>query len=218
MTNLQGEYNGKKEIFTFIDLESTDLDHEKGQIIEIGAIQTDLERELGRMSVMVELKDDQSIPDFISNLTGIKENDLVNGAPEQYAVIMLGLFVRGTTVVAQYAPFDLSYLETRGFSPEFFIDTRTMSRLIDPEESASLKDVFPRLFGEPVPNHHRAVSDCEATIRLFKEQLKRAEAAGIERMSFQNVVVDSPKRPLRYKPNNAIVKEMDLDKREGGDE
>jgi DNA polymerase III subunit epsilon len=213
MTKLTGEYKGVKEVFTFLDLETTDLDQEKGQIIEIAAIKTDLEKEIGRLEMRIALHPDQELSDFISELTGITRQDLVGGIPEQLAIISLGLFTAGSTVVAQYAPFDLSYLENRGMVPEFFIDTRTLSRLIDPEESASLKPTYKRLFGEEFEGHHRAINDVEATIRLFKRQIERAEETGLQRGDFQNVVIDSEERPLRYKPKHARVLTMDLPKR-----
>jgi DNA polymerase III subunit epsilon len=213
--SLQGRYNGTKEVFTILDLETTSLNAEEGQIIEIAAIRTDLEREYGRLEMRVALNDDlKELSDFTSELTGITTEDLKGGVTEPVAIFNLAAFTQGTTVVAQYAPFDLSYLEGRGMVPEFFLDTRTITRLIDPDaESASLMPTYKRLFGEEFGNAHRAMADVEATVRVLKEQLKRAEEAGLTRRDIQNVVLDSEDRPLKYTPKRAIVKKIELPKR-----
>lgn len=214
--SLTGEHNGTKEVFTVLDLETTGLDQSTGQILEIAAIRTDLEKEYGRFEIMVSLNDDtDGIPEFITELTGISEVDTKGGTTEAIAIFLLAAFAQDSTIVAQYAPFDLSYLENRGFEPDFFLDTRTITRMIDPDvKSASLKPTYGRLFGGYFDNAHRAMADVEATVRVLKEQLKRAEAAGITRKDIQNVVIDSEDRPLNYRPKNGIVKKMDLGKRE----
>jgi DNA polymerase III alpha subunit (gram-positive type) len=217
MSKLTGEYKGTKEVFTVLDLETTSLDPKEGQIIEIAAIRTDLEREYGRLDMRVALNDNLTeLSDFTTELTGIETADLKGGVTEAVAMFNLAAFSVGTTVVAQYAPFDLSYLEPRGFVPEFFLDTRTITRLIDPTvKSASLMPTYERLFGEKFEDAHRAMADVEATVRVLKEQLNRAEAAGLTRRDIQNVVIDAADRPLRFTPKNAIVKKMDLPKRQG---
>lgn len=210
--SLTGEFNGTKEVFTVLDLETTGLDQSTGQILEIAAIRTDLEQEYGRLELMVALNDGvEGIPDKITELTGITAADVKGGVTEPVAAFLLGAFALGSTVVAQYAPFDLSYLENRGFVPDFFLDTRTITRKLNPDvKSASLIPTYNRLFGEDFDGAHRAMSDVEATVRVLKEQLKRAEDAGITRKDIQNVVIDAVDRPLSYRPQNGIIEKMSL--------
>lgn len=127
------------EIFTIIDLETTGLDHETDHITEIAAIRTDGTRELGRFHTLVSLPNGIVIPPEITELTGIKTEDL-DGAPAEWdALLALEAFAYGTTMVAHNAPFDLAFI-SRVFTTARFVCTRALSRLVEPRESASLVD------------------------------------------------------------------------------
>lgn len=200
-----------QEVFTVIDFETTGLlTDENVQAIEVGAIKFTADgREMGRLSMMIKLNEGNELPPFITELTGITERDIRNGAPEPNALLTLTAFIGGSTVIAQNAPFDLGILARGQVFPSFFICTRALSKMIDPSESASLKNVHERLYGEPVPNHHRAVNDCEATMRIFLTQVERAEAKGIARKDYQNVVLEEPTRPLIFTPYMATTHRVD---------
>lgn len=188
------------EIFTVIDLETTGLDHETDYITEIAAIRTDGIREYGRFQTFVRLPEGVEIPPMITELTGIMAEDL-DGAPTEWdALLALEAFVFGSTVVAHNAPFDLAFI-SRIFKPREFVCTRALSKQVEPEESASLKDVCSRHNIE-LNGHHRAMNDVEATVKVFGKLRELAEINGI---SYRNVVIDSDERPLRYVPHNAIV-------------
>lgn len=189
------------EIYTVIDLETTGLDHETDHITEIAAIRTDGTREIGRFQTFVSLPNGVKVPPEVSELTGIKPEDL-DGAPTEWdALLALEAFAYGTTVVAHNAPFDLAFI-SRVFSPERFVCTRALSKLVEPRESASLKDVCAR-HGIELNGHHRAMNDAEATVKVLGKLHEIAEINGI---TYRNVVIDSDERPLRYVPNNAIVR------------
>lgn len=197
-----------KELFTIVDLETTGLNPEESQIIELAAIQTDLEKEIGRLEMRIALNKGQELSDFIKDLTGLDEDALYGGYPEAFAALMFGLFSQGTTVVAQNAPFDLSFLAKFGVRPDLFLCTRAMAKLIEPTESASLKEVVKR-WGIPYEGHHRAIHDCEMTVQILKEAMKRLEEKGIARRDYQNLVIDMPDRPLSFVPAHAKVKTVD---------
>ncbi|MFW5434308.1 PolC-type DNA polymerase III [Paenibacillus apiarius] len=189
------------EIYTVIDFETTGLDHETDRITEIAAIRTDGIRELGRFHTLVSLPSGVEVPPEITELTGIKTEDL-EGAPVEWdALLALEAFSYGTTVVAHNAPFDLAFA-SRIFSPTNFVCTRALSRLVGPQESASLKYVCERR-GIDLNGHHRAMNDVEATVKVF---VKLREVAEVNGISYRNVVIDSDERPLRYVPQYAIVR------------
>ncbi len=192
------------EIYTFIDLETTGLDYETEQIIEIAAVSTDLEREYGRMQMFVRLEKGRELSEFITNLTGITTEDLKGGNISEPAVYSLGQFAAGTTVVAHNAPFDLAFLSKLGMEPQSFVCTRALAKLVEPTESASLKDVCAR-HDIDLTGHHRAMNDVLATIEVFRKLAPIAEARGID---YRNVVVSSPERPLNFVPYNAKVVEV----------
>lgn len=201
-----------RELFTILDIETTGLDANECQIIELAAIQTDLVKEIGRMEMRIALNEGQTVSDFIQELTGITNEDLAGGYPEQSAAIMFGLFAVGTTVVIQNASFDLSFLDKFGVNPPLFLCTRAMAHIAEPNESASLKNVSKR-WGIEYKGHHRAINDCVMTVEILREALRKLEAKGIRRREYQNLVIDSAERPLRFKPKNARVGEINEDGR-----
>ncbi|EMT54752.1 exonuclease RNase T and DNA polymerase III [Brevibacillus borstelensis AK1] len=193
------------EIYTFIDLETTGLDYEKEQIIEIAAVKTDLEREYGRFQTFVHLNAGRTLSEEITKLTGITTDDLIGGIHPHDMSVALDFFA-GTesTFVAHNAPFDLAFLAGLETEPRRFVCTRALAKLVEPTESPSLKDVCAR-HGIDLTGHHRAMNDVLATIEVFRKLAPIAEARGIE---YRNVVVDSPERPLTFVPYNAKVVEV----------
>jgi DNA polymerase III subunit epsilon len=194
-----------KEIFTIFDFETTGLNDPVGsdQIIEVAALRTDLKQDYGTFQTYVRLEKGRTLSDFIKNLTGITEGNLENGLSEFTAIEMLRTFGSGTTFVAHHYPFDASFF--RGFyhrpDPEIFICTRVLVKLVEPDKSASLKDVADRL-GIDLTGHHRATHDVVATKAILSHYLPLAEAAGIE---YRNVLINDSERPLKYIPTYAKV-------------
>lgn len=189
-----------KETFVVIDFETTGLDYRTEQVIEVAALKTDGEREIGRLHTFVSL-DDRELPEFITQLTGITEFDLDGGCSEEDALYALTYFIGDSTVVVQNAPFDFSFLDKYIIAPESFVCTRALSRLVEPNESASLKSVCERHDIE-LNGYHRAMNDVEATLSVFNLMREKAEAAGIE---YRNIVIDSAERPLTFVPHYAKV-------------
>jgi DNA polymerase III subunit epsilon len=189
--------------YTFIDFETTGLDYQTNQVIEIAAVKVDENyREIGRFQTMVALNEGVELPEFITELTGIKPEDLANGMNESIALATLVMFIDKSTVVAQNAPFDLSFLNRLdGIQFESFICTRALTKLVEPNENSSLKPTCER-HGIKLEGHHRGMNDVLATIEVFKIMKAKADDMGID---YQNVVIDSPERPLRFVPKYARV-------------
>lgn len=187
--------------YTVIDFETTGLDYLTEQIIEIGAIKyDDAFNEVGRLHTMVQLTDGRELNPFIIELTGITEKDTYTGVTEVAGLSMLRDFIGDSTVVAQHAPFDLSFL-SKALEVESFIDTRSLSRLINPDEKAGLKDLCNR-YGVKLDNHHRSIADVEATTEVLKIMMDEAHKLGLP---YKNVIVKSPDRELNFIPLSAIV-------------
>lgn len=191
--------------YVVIDFETTGLDYLTEQVIEIGAIKlTEDFKEVGRLHTMVKLTEGRVLTPFITKLTGITAQDTYTGVSEVAGLTMLKEFIGDSVVVAQHAPFDLSFL-AKSFEPEIFIDTRSLSRLVNPDEPASLKDLCKR-YGIKLDGHHRSINDVEATIEVFKILMK--EATEKQRPMF-NVIVSTPDRPLKFVPLSAVVIDLD---------
>lgn len=194
--------------YIVFDFETTGLDYKTEQVIEIAGAKLDENlNPIGTYHTMVALNEGKILPQFIRQLTGISAEDLVDGKPEDVAMNELKEFIGDSIVIAQFASFDLSYL-SKVLIPEKFICTRSMARLLRPDEYASLKNLI-KIYGIDNLDPHRAYADVEATIEVFKKQKAECDAKGIE---YMNVLIDSNERPLNYVPENAIVQYMEFNK------
>ena len=194
------------EIVTVLDLETTGLDYVADHITEIAAIRAVVEddgtiRELGRFQTLVALPEGVEVPPFITDLTGIRTEDLA-GAPSLYSALSaFWFFASGTTWIAHNAPFDFGFVAKVYQNSRNFVCTRALAKLTDLGESASLKDVCSRHSIE-LTGHHRAINDAAATLQAYAKLRQEAEAEGI---SYRNVVIDSEERPLTFVPDYAKV-------------
>lgn len=193
--------------YVFLDFETSGLHHEECQVIEIAAIKTDVYlQEIDRFETLVKLNEGVVLPEFITKLTGITEEDLLNGISEQEALAQLKEFMGNDILVAQNAPFEMAFLSRGGISPNLFYCTRYLSTYVEPELSASLKNVTQR-HSVNLEGHHRAINDVLATIEVFDIMAtKIQENEDIE--DFLNVVMDEPERPLKFVPKTAVVKKI----------
>ncbi|MEV2320360.1 3'-5' exonuclease [Paenibacillus larvae] len=196
-----------REIYTIFDLETTGLDPTIDQITEIAAIRTDLVREYGRLDIRITKNSGTKLTPEIVNLTGINESMMRGGVPEPLAIMLLSCFMSGTIVVAHHAPFDLAFLARYQFEPDSFVCTRALSKLVEPNESASLAAVAERR-GIELTGHHRAMNDVEAAVKIFQQLKAEADALGIK---YYNVLINDEERPLTYIPKLAKV----IDKTKG---
>lgn len=193
-----------KHTYTFIDLETTGLDYKTDQIIEVATIRVDKNlNEIDRKQTFVALEGNRKLPEFITQLTGITEDDLKSDWTEQMVLTDLAYYIGDSIVVSHFAPFDLSFLYRGGIIPKRFICTRALVTLLEPEKSPSLKDVCERI-GVDLRGHHRAMNDVEATLSVFKHYSKLVDNIEV----YLNVVVDTPERPLSFIPYGAIVKRL----------
>lgn len=145
-----------------------------------------------------------TIPTEVTQLTGIRPEDLA-GAPDLYrALTTLWYFAVDTTWIAHNAPFDFSFIAKFYKNSDGFVCTRALARLMEPYESATLAAVCTR-HGIGLTGHHRAMNDAAATVQVFAKLRQKADAAGSE---YRNIVIDSEERPLKYVPPGAIVRRL----------
>ncbi|XQD02709.1 PolC-type DNA polymerase III (plasmid) [Bacillus subtilis] len=195
-------------MYIVFDFETTGLDHEKEQVIEIASSKLDKDLNvIDTFNTLVALEEGRTLPQFIRQLTGISADDLKHGMPEPEAMRKLKEFIGDSIVIAQFASFDLGFL-SKVHKPERFICTRSMARMLRPDEYASLKNLV-EIYGISNLDPHRAYADVESTIEVFKRQKAECDEKGIE---YMNVLIDSNERPLKYIPENAVVKYMEFTK------
>lgn len=189
--------------YVFIDIETTGLDAGKSFITEIAAIKTngygDIEDSLQRL---VRLPKGETVPTFITELTGITDDMLAEqGRDFDLAIGELEEFIGDAVVVAQYAPFDLSFIE-RHFEVLHFFDTRTLAYALD-LPSANLEGLAAH-YGIEMGKHHRAMDDASTCRYIFFAQAFDMESKMMNVGDYLNVVGTKPERIPSVYPTHTI--------------
>lgn len=191
----------KNKKYSFIDLETTGLDPDKDQIIEVGIVKTAIpyKNECEYVNFFVKLEKIDSLPAEITALTGIKEDDLKKGKTLQEAYNFIADFIKDTTVVCHNVPFDLSFMKDIEIND--FYCTLAMSKLIFPNVKHGLKSMIEFLGIKHTDNMHRALYDAYSTVMLFNRLCH--EAYNFE--FYKNKIVYREDRYPQYVPANAIM-------------
>jgi DNA polymerase III subunit epsilon len=190
---------------TIIDFETTGLNPQEHFPTEVAVRRIDWKGDTDYSS-MIMLPDGVEVPEFITKLTGLTTEKVNSEGAEKEEVLvnLMNLIDENTLVVAHNANFDLGFLFHHfGIEPAHFMCTRTIEILTNPHLSASLQDVYDRLFPEKRVQEHRAMSDVEMTSRVLNEQVLHIGKEEIQ--FFKNKVVRMPDRDLVYTPYNAKV-------------
>jgi len=178
--------------FVVVDLETTGLDPEKDKIIEIGAIKYVDGKETESIEELIN--PGKPIPEFITRLTGITDED-VRGKPTIDELFpRLEKFIGDAAFVGQQVNFDASFLEyhyrrmhndfqfwedtVRRFKylSNLRIDTLFIARIFLPFLAKFKLAELAKHFGYDLENAHRAVEDARATGHIFLELIDRALA------------------------------------------
>lgn len=158
--------------YAFLDIETTGLDKENDEIIEVGVICTDEKMITERWSAVVIPQRD--IPDTVTKLTGIDDSVIENeGIPLDEALRTLSDKIRDRVTVIYNAPFDMAFLrraeDITGRSIHFkkVIDALAVARKrIDTVPDHKLETVAEYL-DVSIDGHHRAMSDCEILCSVY---------------------------------------------------
>lgn len=183
--------------FVVVDVETTGSDAKKNRITDIACVVVKGGEIISEFESLVNPH--QSIPPFISQMTGITY-DMVINAPEANDVFaqISNIFQDKTAVfTAHNARFDLGFvnstLERVGLeaimSP--LLCTLKLARRLIPTKQKKNVGSLADYFGIPVYNRHRAMGDASATAKFLIQLLEIAEAEhGIvdieELLKFQN--------------------------------
>lgn len=155
-----------------LDLETTGLDAEHDAIIEIGAVKSQAGEVVDTFSTFVN--PGRPIPLQITELTGIRDQD-VAGAPGLNAVLPdLRRFVGHSPIIGHNVAFDLSFLQRHApFDNENF-DTFELASVLVPHAQRYSLGALARLMGIELEQAHRALDDAGATSALFYALFRQA--------------------------------------------
>jgi ATP-dependent DNA helicase DinG len=150
-----------------IDLETTGLDIQNDSIIEIGAVRMVDGKITAEYSTFVD--PEIQIPALITQITGIKQDD-VTGAPRIQDVLpQVSEFVRGAPVIAHNIRFDMGMLQERYqiLQDIIRIDTYELASVLMPTAERYNLTSLTQAFGIELENAHRALDDARATALLY---------------------------------------------------
>ncbi len=161
--------------FVVFDLETTGFDPTMCDIIEIGAVKLKDGKIVESFTTL--LKPRKSIPQEITELTGISD-DMVVFAPSFSEVVAdFYKFTRGATMVAHNANFDIPFLRYHASNLRYNFDnevkdTLAMARaMVKGVKNYKLKTLTEH-FNIILVDAHRALNDTVATAKVFIELCK----------------------------------------------
>ena len=195
------------------DTETTGIDFQRDEIIELGAVCLTAEGESGAMDDLIRLSPGRALPPFITDLTGITAQQLdsegveKSAAAEHFCRLLEG--AERPLIAAYNAQFDLSFLYyllrplgmAAVLGPPRFLDLLTVYRdrrdyphkLCDAIEAFHLEDA--------AVNSHRAVDDARAALALLGAM--EAERDDLDR--YIDLFGTHPKYGLSGKPIASVT-------------
>ena len=169
--------------YTVVDLETTGLNPECDEIIELAALKVRNGKVAGTFQQLV--RPEFGIVDFIEELTGIS-NEMVAEAPIIADVLPSFLdFVGNDIVLGHNVAFDINFIydySSRVLGRRFgndFVNTIRIAKKVVPGLDCYRLAPLCDFFGIEAEGFHRALADCAATNCLYMEMRKRfsSEAA-----------------------------------------
>ncbi len=162
------------------DTETTGIEFGKDRIIELGAVALENGVEVDNLNLLVRLPEGQSLPPFITELTGITNLQLMaEGVEQAEAVEAFCRLLDGAErplLVAYNAQFDLNFLyhflrpggKVGVLRAPRFLDALTVyrDRRDYPHKLCNAIEAYG--LGGQVVNSHRAVDDARATVALLE--------------------------------------------------
>ncbi|GAA0459090.1 ATP-dependent DNA helicase DinG [Alkalibacillus silvisoli] len=167
--------------YVVVDLETTGHSVKKGdEIIEIGVVVVEDSKIVEEYATKVKPTTD--IPMFVSNLTGINEEDLVDAPYFNDIIPDLLPIIENSYFVAHHVHFDYEFLnaalESEGYKPLNCptIDTVELARILFPKAPGYKLSEITQYLGIDHSSPHRALSDAYVTALLWVKLKQKLQA------------------------------------------
>lgn len=193
--------------FVALDLETTGLSPEKDHIIEVGAVRFQNGKKVGELSILIN--PGSLLPEFITELTGIDDQMLVNERSFDQVADEILTFLGDSPLVGHNILFDYSFLKTHfkrqniSFETKA-IDTFVIAKKVLKEQKSKRLSSLTEYYGIDLTNAHRALADATATAELYflmaKEFDKTHPELFVAKPIFYRIKKDEPMtaRQKRY--------------------
>lgn len=170
--------------YVILDIETTGLNENSDEIIEIAALLVERDVVTERFHRMVRCG--STIPPLITELTGITDEELnAEGVQLAEAIEDLAEFAEELPFVCHNAKFDHAFLDAacRRIREErfenHFIDTLAMSQALLPDlESHKLLSVA-EVLNVQAEQAHRALADCQSTFGIYVKLKELVKQTGV---------------------------------------
>ena len=190
-----------KQKFVIFDVETTGLEAMVDEVVELGVVVLDgmTGNEVSVFNSI--LRTTVPISDKTIAITGITQAMSDAGLPQSVAKEYLeGVIDDNTIVVCHNVPFDFSFLDRKyGIEPKLFLDTLTLSRVIDSSQKSHKLESVAGRYGINLDNAHRAFHDARATadvLKVFLDGDKRDESIKLIN------TLDPGRYSLNYRPKH----------------
>ena len=156
-----------EQTFVFLDLETTGLNPETDDIIEIGAVKATAGEIIDSFTTLVTTS--RKLPTSIISLTGIND-EMLKEAPalDQVSSDLLS-FIGNLPIVGHNVTFDLNFITAKtGFRlTNPVLDTMDFVQIALPQASSYRLDTVRAILGFAEGQNHRALADAQTACRIF---------------------------------------------------
>jgi len=163
----------KKTGYVVIDVETTGLDPERSELLEIGAVRI-VDHDISEtFSAMIRTK--QPVPKEITALTGITQQMSEEGSECAKALEAFWNFLGSSAVIGHNLSFDLAFLKKASAEAGIpvgrnsCIDTLSLARRKIRDITDYRLETLADYFGIKPKRFHRAVEDCCTTFRIYEK-------------------------------------------------
>lgn len=166
----------QEAIFVAVDVETTGLSPLANELIEISAIKYKGIEKIDTFSTLIKPK--SRIPYYITNITGITNEMVVNSPIVEEIMPKLVNFIGKSPIVAHNANFDYSFLQSysnNSFSKNQVIDTVRIGRKLFPSLPNHKLGTIAKHIGIMEDGFHRAEFDCECCAKIYIKSLESEE-------------------------------------------
>ncbi|MCR5088688.1 MAG: PolC-type DNA polymerase III [Oscillospiraceae bacterium] len=189
--------------YVAFDIETTGLNARDDRMTEIGAVLFSGRPGAEGNSVIQEfntfVNPERHIPPDITNLTGIRDEDVRDAPSEEEALRMFLDFAGDRPLIAHNAHFDVGFMTAAAlrhglrFHP-VFLDTLALSQALCPELKKFKLDIVSNYLKLPKFNHHRASDDAMVVVRIMEKFLPQLRQRGAKTLDDIETVYHSLRR------------------------
>jgi len=160
----------------FLDIETTGATARNSRITEIGALRIENGQIVKTFKQLIN--PEQSVPPFITRMTGISDDMLWDAPHFRTIADDLELFLDGALFIAHNVNFDYGFIQSEfaRIGQSFNMDkacTVRLSRKLYPEHRSHRLDKVIERMGVKIENRHRAFDDAEVLWKFYLESIEK---------------------------------------------